>query len=123
MFTKSFRFEKVTKIPVEVTFDNKDNLFSDLPQLNEQQMRSSNRLRMPKEKSLELKLLKAQARMKELAEYEQQLQKKLADSKQGKFKFKVVPDNLPVPNANVEMAEQNPVIAPFENMIIQDADA
>ena len=82
MFTKSFTFQRKSKNPIEVDFDNKDKLFSDLPHLKEKEMRSSNRLRMPKEKSLELKLLKAQARMKELAIYEQSLQQKLVDSKQ-----------------------------------------
>ena len=43
---------------------------------------------MPKEKSLEVKLLKAQARMKEMAEYETTLQVKLQAAKQAAFKFK-----------------------------------
>ena len=92
MFTKSFTYQRKMKNPIEVDFDNQDKLFSDLPHLNEKQMRTSNRLRMPKEKSLELKLLKAQARMKELATYEQSLQQKLVDSKQGRFQFKIIPD-------------------------------
>ena len=59
VFHKSYQFKRSVKVPIEVTFDNKDGLFNDLPLLHEHQVRSSNRLRLPKEKSLELKLLKA----------------------------------------------------------------
>ena len=99
IFAKSYQFKRPMKFHQEVQFSNNDQLFDDLPALSEQQIRSSNRLRVPKEKSLELKLLKAQVRMKELAEYETVLQVKLQASKQGMFKFKV-PVDVQMANTN-----------------------
>ena len=101
VFHKSYQFKKPSKLHQEVHFNNQDSLFDNLPALSEQQIRSSNRLRVPKEKSLELKLLKAQARIKELSDYEVALQAKLLASKQGRFKFKVHGDTQMV-DANAE---------------------
>ena len=101
VFHKSYQFKRPLKLHQEVMFDNNDHLFNDLPALSEQQIRSSNRLRVPKEKSLEFKLLKTQARIKELSDYEAALQAKLEASKQGRFKFKVHGD-IQMVNANAE---------------------
>ena len=43
---------------VQPKYDNADGVFSGLPQLSAGVIKKTNRLRVPKEKSLELKLLR-----------------------------------------------------------------
>ena len=62
IFAKSYVWKRPDKISVQPTYDNSDGLFSGLPHLSASVIKKTNRLRVPKEKSLELKLLKVQMR-------------------------------------------------------------
>ena len=58
VFSKSYVYKREPKVSVEPSYDNADGVWSGLPRLSSQQIKGSNRLRVPKETALELKLLK-----------------------------------------------------------------
>ena len=58
IFKKSYVWKKPDMMSVQPKYDNADGLFSGLPQLSAGIIKKTNRLRVPKEKSLALKLLR-----------------------------------------------------------------
>ena len=87
IFTKSYVWKRPVPVQFQQTYDNADGIFTGLPHLPAAVIRRTNRLRVPKEKSLELKLLKVQQRQEELAVYQSKLQAEMASVQAEKFKF------------------------------------
>ena len=58
IFSKSYVYKRPQKVPAQPTYDNADGVWSGLPPLSNAAIRGSNKLRVPKETALELKLLK-----------------------------------------------------------------
>ena len=56
IFQKSYKYVKIADVPIEPVISNEDGLFTDLPPLSEREIRSTNRMRMPKEMTLHLKM-------------------------------------------------------------------
>ena len=73
IFKKDYVWVKPKPIPVEYQYENDDHLFDDLPRLSDKDIRRHNRLRIPKEDRLRLKLKKLALRRAELDEYEARL--------------------------------------------------
>ena len=58
VFAKDYVYKRVPKVYAQPTYDNSDGLWNGLPPLSNAVIRGSNKLRVPKETALELKLLK-----------------------------------------------------------------
>ena len=56
IFAKNYKYVRESEMPVEPMINNDDGLFTDLPELTEQEMRKTNRMRLPKQLSLDLRL-------------------------------------------------------------------
>ena len=48
IFAKNYKYVREAEIPVEPMINNDDGLFTNLPELTEQEMRKTNRMRLPK---------------------------------------------------------------------------
>ena len=81
-------------MPIHPKYDNSDQMWSGLPMLDPQVIKSTNRLRVPKEQSLHLKLLKVQLRQQELATYASKLQGEVAAVEAQKFHLGQVAPNV-----------------------------
>lgn len=64
-------------MPLEPIISNGDSLFDNLPPLTEQQMRSTNRMRMPKELNLHVKMDKLVRRQQQMETYKADLEHKM----------------------------------------------
>ena len=73
IFKKDYVWIKPKAIPIEYQYENDDHLFDDLPRLSDKDIRRHNRLRIPKEDRIRLKLKKLALRRAELDEYEARL--------------------------------------------------
>ena len=62
IFAKDYKYKKEVEVPIEPIIDNHDELFNNLPPLNEKEMRSTNRMRLPKEMTLGMKMAKLDRR-------------------------------------------------------------
>ena len=73
IFKKDYVWVNPKAIPIEYQYDNDDRLFDDLPRLSDKDIRRHNRLRIPKEDRIRLKLKKLALRRAELDAYEERL--------------------------------------------------
>ena len=58
VFAKDYVYKRPQKEHTQPTYDNSDGVWSGLPRLSDSAIRGSNKLRVPKETALEMKLLK-----------------------------------------------------------------
>lgn len=77
IFSKSYKYVRQRDVPLEPIISNSDGLFDNLPPLTEQQMRSTNRMRMPKELNLHVKMDKLVRRQQQMEAYKVDLEQKM----------------------------------------------
>ena len=77
IFHKNYRYVREVEVPLEPTINNSDGLFTNLPLLTEQEIRGSNRMRLPKELNLQTKLAKLDHRQQKMNAYREELEQKL----------------------------------------------
>ena len=77
IFRKDYKYVRQHVVPLEPTIGNNDGLFNSLPPLSEKEMRSTNRMRMPKELNLQVKMAKLDRRQQQMIEYRQDLEQKM----------------------------------------------
>ena len=77
IFDKAYRYVRQREVPLEPMIGNHDNLFDNLPPLTEKEMRSTNRMRMPKELNLHVKMQKLERRQAQMEQYKIDLEQKM----------------------------------------------
>ena len=92
IFQKSYVYKRSSKVPAEPVYANEDGMWSNLPHLDVSVLKKTNRMRIPKEQALQLKLQKVQARQQELAAYQEGLQAQMLAMQASKFRLDPVPD-------------------------------
>ena len=62
IFDKAFKYVRPQAVSLDPLINNEDGLFENLPELTEKQIRTTNRMRLPMEMTLQLKMEKLERR-------------------------------------------------------------
>ena len=81
IFRKDYRFVRASTVIQEPEFANERGLFDGLARLTDKELRQTNRMRLPKEMSLQVKLAKVEQRKLQMIRYEKSLREELERAK------------------------------------------